>query len=493
MTPYPDDVGGFPSAPPPAPRLVPPTYSGTFIHPIPASIARSPAYEHHDDLATLARAVGRDSLAELLESSGTRSTRAVSVSPELVRELERNPPPDPSLPSLADYYRLDLHGIADVNAFLAEFVVRLGPLDDGAGDPTPKGQFYYELAVSEPFADPADDPLALRQRHLDPAPVGIGARGAWQQGLDGKGARLVDLEQGWITGHEDLVPGFSVDVNDNRDGVLMKPSGTRRYAGHHGAAVLSVAVGADNDRGVIGVAPGTEFVRGISHYKSGPDTDLHVSDAIVRGLAQGTLASGTVLLLEVQRGRGLPTEVDQLDFLAIHLAARRGVVVIEAAGNGGRDLDEWTADLEYGGSTQLFPSTLDPHAAGYLDSRATLVGAACPQMPHDRWRRSNFGRRVDCYGWGAGVVSAGYGDLGTRGTPRDRTYTSRFGGTSAAAAMVAGAALVVQGARAGTSGILDSTRMRQVLSRPDTGTPQGPNQRGSIGVMPDLEAIVEQA
>ena len=120
-----------------------------------------------------------------------------------------------------------------------------------------------------------------------------------------------------------------------------------------------------------------------------------------------------------------------------------------------------------------------------------MVGAAESALPHNRSSFSNFGSRVDCYGWGQNVTTCGYGWLDA-GTGNDSTYTSTFSGTSSATPIVAGAGILVQGFFEGTSGgRLSPVQMRSILSNPDTGTPQGPDTTGDIGVMPDVRAIVE--
>ena len=120
-----------------------------------------------------------------------------------------------------------------------------------------------------------------------------------------------------------------------------------------------------------------------------------------------------------------------------------------------------------------------------------MVGASESATPHDRKQASNFGSRVDCYGWGDNVTTAGYGDLDP-GTGDDSTYTDDFENTSAATPIVAGAGLLVQGMVEGeTGGRLSPSQMRDVLSNPATGTAQGPNVAGNIGVMPDVRAIIE--
>jgi len=111
-------------------------------------------------------------------------------------------------------------------------------------------------------------------------------------------------------------------------------------------------------------------------------------------------------------------------------------------------------------------------------------------LPHERLSESNFGSRVDCYAWGENIVSAGYGDR-YHNQGDNTTYTGAFGGTSGAAAIIAGAALLVQGIyHKATRSRLLPEQMRSILSA--TGTPQGPaTALENIGVMPDLRQIIQ--
>ncbi len=57
-----------------------------------------------------------------------------------------------------------------------------------------------------PAVNPNDDPRSTNQGYLNAAPQGINARYAWGfAGGDGAGVNIVDVEQGWNLGHEDLV------------------------------------------------------------------------------------------------------------------------------------------------------------------------------------------------------------------------------------------------------------------------------------------------
>jgi subtilisin family serine protease len=374
---------------------------------------------------------------------------------------------------LAAYWRID---VRQNMGQIDEILQRLEALDE-------VDLVYKELAVSDPGGksgcdprvNPTDDPYFKAQGYLEAAPLGIDARWVWNQANGvGEGVALIDLEQGWILDHEDLAcKSPTLLYGDNRHGV-----GT--YRGDHGAAVLGEVVAVDNRIGVVGIAPGVTSVRVVSHYDAETGTVLHVADAIVA--ATNALSAGDVLLLEVQRNY-LPTEVDDVDFEAIRLAVARGIIVVEAAGNGGDDLDNYT--------NPAGERILNRTDSKFRESGAIMVGAAQSPLPHDRASFSNYGSRIDCYGWGENIVTCGYGNLDA-GFGESSTYTNTFGGTSGASPMVTGAALLLQGMyQAATGKRLSPTQMRELLSNPATGTPQGRNVAGHIGVMPNLRAIVE--
>jgi serine protease len=422
-----------------------------------------------DTLANVAQRLQLSGLAAVLDVFDVLGTRTIrSAKSQEILELERKAASTefPPLHSLTSYWRLDLRHQPDR---IDDIVKRLSALPE-------VDRAYVELATSEPLVNDADDDYAADQDYLDAAPVGIDARWAWTQpNSEGAGIAFIDLEQGWFPNHEDLVAKAPTLIyGDNRDGVGF-------YKGNHGAAVLGEVVGVDNTVGVVGIAPAVTSVRLVSHFDAATGTNLHVADAVLA--ATLALGPGDVLLLEVQRGVGQPTETDDEDFDAIRLAVANGLIVVEAAGNGDVDLDAYTD-----GGLQV----LNRASADFRDSGAIMVGAAEAPLPHDRAYFSCYGSRIDCYGWGEQIVTCGYGDLDDGGGDDNLTYTDTFGGTSGASPMVTGAALILQGRYAATSGTrLSPTQMRTLLSDPATGTPQGPNIAGAIGVMPDLRAVIE--
>jgi len=320
---------------------------------------------------------------------------------------------------------------------------------------------YREKSGSAPVTS-AD--YSAREHFLDAAPTGIDAR--WfrtQPNGDGSAMHFIDLEDAWFLDHEDL-PAPTLIFNDNRDGIDF-------YTGDHGAAVLGVVAGVDNAKGIVGIAPNVASVRTVSSFKISKPGAVDVANALMAAVTASPRPH--VILIEMQLGiRSLPVETDVANFSAISVAVGNGIIVVEAAGNGGNDLDPLIA----------------------ADSGAILVGAGTAAGPHNRsiWPNgdaSNYGSRVVCYAWGDGIVSAGYGDLA--GTD-NQSYTSTFGGTSGASAIIAGAALLLQGMHfATTQTLLSPLQMRTLLSNSATGTVQGGTVAGNIGVMPNLRAIVE--
>jgi len=450
----------------PRPPGAPEDYSGFLIirlaaHVLPTEGAALQEVAKKEELRGL--------LAVLDEYELTRSQRLVrSLPPESVQRLEEEATRTdlPPLHSLNAYWRVDLR---DRPERFDEILKRLNALRE-------VDRAYRELAVSDPQVNTADDTYAADQDYLDAAPVGIDARWAWTQpNGEGVGVAFVDLEQGWRPTHEDLAgKGPTLLYGDNRDGV-----GT--YRGNHGTAVLGEVIAEDNVLGVVGIAPGVSSVRLVSHYDAATNTALHVADGIVAAIPQ--MGPGEVLLLEVQRNL-LPTETDDADFDAARLASAHGIIVVEAAGNGGMDLDAYTDGL----GNRVF-NRGDP---AFRESGVVMVGAAESPTPHDRATFSNYGSRIDCYGWGEDVVTCGYGDLDGGGGNIDQTYTRSFNGTSSASPIVAGAALLLQGVYEGATGNrLSPGQMRVLLSNPVTGTAQGPNRAGAIGVMPNLRAIIQ--
>ena len=360
-----------------------------------------------------------------------------------------------------------------------------GPVADPVADPLadPLADRRLDLLADPPvdlLADPADDgpgcPLTTPsfesyQGYLGPAPHGIDAPAAWRRGYRGAGVWFADIEGGWNTDHEDLPGDRIIHVAGEQ---IRDPSWRA-----HGTAVLGEVVGKDNGRGVVGIAPDVErvFTSSIG--------GISVADAI--DAAANALRPGDVLLIELQtggpRGRYVPVEYWDDLFDAIRAATRRGVIVVEAAGNGGEDLDH---DIYRG----KFDRTR-------RDSGALMVGAGGPPRDgfadRERLDFSNYGGRVDVQGWGRKVATLDYGDLQAcddeQASYADRDYTNEFSGTSSASPIVAGAAVILEGIARQRGAVLAPAELRELLRR--TGTPQAGDTREAIGPRPDLARAIQ--
>ncbi|MBS1566553.1 MAG: S8 family serine peptidase [Bacteroidetes bacterium] len=317
------------------------------------------------------------------------------------------------------------------------------------------------------------------QPYCSPAPVGIDAFHAWSLsgGRGEAGIRYIDIEQGWMSYHEAVIPNRLACTG------LSHPE-----AEAHGTAVL----------GVLGMQPPDDDPRspaagGIVPHADGyvlsqwrPAGDHNTADAIMAAI--GYLHYGDVLLIEAQarhRSTGAqtwPIEIQDACYEAIRLATALGIIVIEPAANGGADLDRYAADGE---------NIFLPARKAFRDSGAIMVAAAAATLPHIRMPFSNYGRRIDCYAWGQRVFTAG-------SHPRSagiviNTYTHAFGGTSAAAAIIAGAAIALQSITvAAGRPRLGPQSMRSLLSDKSLGTPSAAAGKDKIGVMPDLRRLAPQ-
>jgi subtilisin family serine protease len=319
------------------------------------------------------------------------------------------------------------------------------------------------------------------QGYLHSPPNGIGAMAVWKEpGGRGKGVTICDIEGNWNRRHQDLPRGIP------KFGGTLVPGLDWR---NHGTAVLGEMVSLPNDFGTVGISHGARAA---------------VQSAVINGVwntagaimnAVKNLRKGDVILIELQgvgpNGRWVAMQYWTSVFSAIRAATKRGITVVEAAGNGNEDFDD-----------QGFANT-----GLQKDSGAIVVGAGVPPtnwfdafgfppfppygeigVPRSRIWFSNYGKIVNVQAWGWHVTTLGYGDA--QGGVQRRWYTLRFSGTSSASPIVTGAVALVQAhVRAKTGSYLPPADVRKLLIK--TGTPQQPgpgvplSQR--IGPQPDLE------
>jgi len=311
---------------------------------------------------------------------------------------------------------------------------------------------YIKPPAIEPNSPTPD--FTTNQGYLDSAPEGVDAKFAWQFGGGrGEGIDIIDVEQGWNFTHEDL--------QDNIGGLI----GGNNVASsrNHGTAVLGVMGADDNGFGVTGISHNAHL-RAISH------NGLGTSQAIID--AADELNAGDIILLEVHRrgpaanGSGqdgyIAIEWWPDDFAAIIYATSRGIIVVEAAGNGSEDFD---TDI-YNNPQSGFPgSWRNPFNLNNPQSGAIIVGAGSPSSTLNRTilSFSNWGSRVDVQGWGNSVATLGYGNL-QGGPDENHWYTNGFSGTSSASPVVTGAVACIQSRlKARGKSLLTPTTARNIM------------------------------
>ncbi len=321
------------------------------------------------------------------------------------------------------------------------------------------------------------------QGYLEAAPSGLDVRYVWTlAGGHGENVRIIDIESDWNFTHSDLLAATLNAL------VLIKSTEPQAQASKdHGAAVIGTLIAAADGKGITGIAYGAQLGM-FSPF--GANNAPRIAEAI--NTAVRRLQPGDILLIEQQSpfgprfdpntGRGwAPVEVEPDVYEAIKNATDKGIVVIEPVGNGFDNLDD--------------PAYRNRFNRNSFDSGAIMVGAGFPPQAYFRQgtdlaptEESNYGSRVDVQGWGRAITTCGFGDL-LRNQGEDNFYTNSFGATSGAAAMVAGAAAVIQSiVKERGLAPLTSMQMRQLLAA--TGTPQTATLNKPIGSRPNLRAVI---
>jgi serine protease len=381
---------------------------------------------------------------------------------------------------------------------------------------------YIEQVGLPPGVDPTprpSEPGLADQFYLKPAPNpnnwlgGIDAYYAWAanggNGGDGANIRIVDVERGWFLDH----PDFPLPRPALLSGVNVRPSA------EHGTAVLGILCAQDRDdsRGGIGIVPHVTSINCVSYVDTvdaNCETAELSSPAAAITFAASRLAAGDVMLIEailyapdlnppapgpVSPDLMFPIEANDANRVAINLAVGLGITVVEAGGNG-TDPRDGTGFGDPPLDMDTCPQ-LDPTNPAYADCGAIMVSAALVSSagPPERLSWTSRGRRVDCFAHGQGVYTTTCippgnvpANCSTTGYTGDYSPPA-FGGTSAAAAIVAGAAAAIQGlALAKFNAPLAPRHVRAMLKDMNVNTPVY-DESGSgnvVGFIPDLQRIL---
>jgi len=344
-----------------------------------------------------------------------------------------------------------------------------------------------EYAYIESDAGPSSNitgtnPDLREQGYLNRAPQGINAKYAWRKtGGRGEGdVQFIDIEQGWALDHQDLPRNIPLLYGINSQFLF------------HGTGVLGIIFMQDNGEGGVGIAYKAR-PQVVSQIVERVDSNGRVrkanivNDAILKAIDQ--LNFGDILLIEAQVSdedfKIWPVEIRRMTFDLIELATKKGIIVIEPAGNGddsndpvGNNLDDFKNAWEN--------KVLDRTSGNteFKDSGAIVVAAGSNKNGHSKIKSTNFGNRIDCFAWGEKVFTT---DNPAEAPNPSDPYQRDFNSTSSAAAIIAGAAIVVQSiVEASGKPRLSPAQMRDILSNNGTSSPR-------IGIMPDLKQIIDEA
>ncbi|MCB0420159.1 MAG: S8 family serine peptidase [Bdellovibrionales bacterium] len=311
------------------------------------------------------------------------------------------------------------------------------------------------------------------QSYLLPGPVGSDVYSAWKcRGGKGDNVRIVDFESGWNRSHREFRPPFL-------------DRGYYNNKSEHGTEVWGILAAKDDGVGVTGIV--SEAAIGL--YGIAPPKDWNIwRQDIVTGLQEmhSFLKPGDIVLLELQAGDGpylrkTPIEYWDSVFWAIKNLTDAGIIVIEAAGNGGLNLDG-----------ENFEGKLNFNVR---DSGAIMVGAGSAPVVESAYKvhfsrhiTSNFGQRVDVFHYGERVATTGYGDLHLS-EDENSDYHDDFGGTSSASAIVAGLVGSLVGIAKAQGKILSPESIREALR--NTGLKTHQSVKEPIGRFPQLPELIQ--
>lgn len=308
------------------------------------------------------------------------------------------------------------------------------------------------------------------QNYLQAPPEGVGAMAAWEiPGGTGRNVKVIDIETCFEERHEDFETAFWVGGNPNCDST------------NHGTAVWGQIAARRDGKGVTGIAHESAF--GIYGFIEGNLAE--VDDQYIAGINRGiqgamqVLEAGDVLVIEQQMAgpeldKWTAVEYWPHIFDQLKAATDKGIICVQAAGNGSSDFDH--------------PSYRGAFDLKKRNSGCIIVGAVDAQEK-ERLSFSNFGSRVDASGYGRGVVTTGYGHLFNQGPTR--MYTNSFSGTSSATPIVAGAVAVVSSIAKEQGRVLKPEEVRRALRA--TGIKQGKMTSATrVGNFPVIEELLKK-
>lgn len=303
---------------------------------------------------------------------------------------------------------------------------------------------------------------------------GVNVLEAWELGYRGQGVHIADVQMDWDLNHEDLSYKNFPKFSKPPPGLVIDG------AKQHGTNSLGIIFAENDSKGMTGIATEADgSVWDMLHEVLGGKVGSTIDSAAA------ALQPGDILQLElstsIDQNHGVgPAELNRGNWDAIKRAVERGIIVIQAAGNGSENLDG--------------PDYAEYRSWG--DNGSIIVGAGSADQK--RLAISTHGERVDVQAWGdtvvattgtyqwQGVISEEWHHGVTFGSDDSRAYSFQFSGTSSALPMVTGAAALLQSWAIDSLGKrLNSREMRALLK--ESGHAQNSaGLSGNIGPIPDV-------
>ena len=309
--------------------------------------------------------------------------------------------------------------------------------DEGASSfrPVTYSVFYIEdtdytgfleecAAATSGLNDPEiSDPLFSCQWHLSSSEwVNVNVEPAWAQGATGEGVNVAVVDDGMYHEHEDLKDNVATELNRDYTG---NEDIYGRFD-HHGTNVSGMIAARDNDIGVRGVAP-RATIYGYNFLAPGASTLLNLVDAMTGNHEVTAVSNNSWGPFDGPELSDAPPFWEQAIDVGITAGNDgKGVFYSFAAGNGHLLGDDSNLDgvANYFGVTAVCSVHSGGSRAAYSEMGANLWVCA---PSNDRPRRLGGVR---------GIVT----------TDNSDRYFHDFGGTSAAAPIVAGVAALMRDA-----------------------------------------------
>lgn len=286
------------------------------------------------------------------------------------------------------------------------------------------------VSIPPKLSTPVAPNLQPSQVYLFDQDPGIHAQEFWTTYANhGSNVKVCDIEYMFNADHEDL-PNVTIIGSQPED-----PG----FGPNHGTAVLGEIASLNDGIGTTGIAYESQL------YFAGAyiNFEYYLEEALISTLSE--LGEGDIVLIEQQTiaFEGTPDEgyapVEWYEpfYDAIQLISANGVIVVEAAGNGNRNLDDPLFSTDNFGHYPFLEENW---------SEAIMVGAGAvgvDDLARAKLWFSNYGSRIDVQGNGEEVVTTGYGTAYSA-EGLNREYSNSFGGTSGASPIVVGAVALLQ-------------------------------------------------